>query len=190
VKTLLPFNWCDRRCELCPLATTCPIPAQTPDDESIDGVLACFDDNIERLTADLAAEGISLDDFEPSSDEYRRLDDAALALIAAVPSEDDLARAMLIAAKIHRITSIPEADDELFADDTVPNLLLIEHVLDALPAVPEVARVRGLLAPWFARIPDEARAVLAALVRAERAPSPWCRVPDRSRVRATPPRTA
>ena len=156
-----------------------PIPARTPESASIDEALAhtanTLRDAIAILEADAAERGISLDDLEPPPPpppEAIALDAAAFAVIDAMRTDDDVANATVIAAKIHRVFGTDDVSPELFEDDSVPNLMLIEHLLTGPPDGPEIARLRALLAPWFAQIPDEARAILAALVRANRAPSP------------------
>jgi hypothetical protein len=99
-------------------------------------------------------------------------------------------RGILVAGKIARVICEEEhGDDRLYEADTVPNLLVIERVLDdvrddlaALSRPRAMARfdardriLRGLLAPRFGAIAASSREILAVLVAAGRAPSPFVR---------------
>lgn len=183
-----PFNWCDRRCERCPLLESCPIPSDPRTlEEAAQDATALLEDM-------LAEAGLDADDLPepppPAVDELL-LRDAGMAWMAVVDELDRglaAARAIIIPAKIGRLVGAMDLeDDDLFTSDTVPNLLLIDHVLDAiagaLVTAPASARarladreraLRHLLAPLFARITPDDRAAFAAFVATGRAPSPFC----------------
>lgn len=183
-----PHNWCDRRCERCPLARQCPIPAAAERP-----LLEIVQEAAQLAEEAYVAAGFSLDDVPPppppSVDQQvleRAARDWAFALRDVL---DDPARAVLVVGKIARVASEEELDDdELRAMDTYPNLLLLERTLEdlradiertsppagALAAFEERDRVlRGLLAPLFAAIPASERALIAMLAAAGRAPSPF-----------------
>jgi uncharacterized protein YuzE len=152
-----PFNWCDRRCERCPLADACPVRrrerqrrwvhegrGEDPDDPTT--VVDDLADTMRSLMADLQRianeEGIDLDAPLPSlavSLDGRRLRDAGLALVTAlkdlpnVDGGDELMNvATVVAMKCARVASYLELDRHTarnaWSADLVPNLLLLEHL--------------------------------------------------------------
>lgn len=179
-----PFNWCDRRCERCPLRETCPIPAREPDlpdvpEEAMRVALAhlteCLTEALEIATSEAIRRGLDVDNLPPVPPpdiETLLIEQAALRLVAAAGPRDQAA-ALLVAIKLHRVAGGGEVDDELFELDSAPNLLLVERSLDELAHLPAAAPLRALVAPLLARISDETRVVLATLARGGRAPSPW-----------------
>ena len=84
--------------------------------------------------------------------------------------------------KIARIASHTRFDDGgSWEMDAVPNLLLIERILDQLQTPVSQRTLRGLLAPLIAPIPASVRAAIDALIAAGRAPSPFVINPRGSR---------
>jgi len=163
-----PYNWCDRRCERCPLRVTCaaaaapgrpaaPLPPLPP---------PLGDERLRRVAFTWAA-----------------------ALDAVAPGD---ARGVLVVVKIARITWYEAYDDDEWRREaqTVPNLLLLERVLDEVRADVERWRMRaparplarfderdrtlrGLLGPRLAAIADSDRAIVTTLAAAGCAPSPF-----------------
>ena len=188
-----PHNWCDRRCERCPLAASCPIPAGS--DRPLEEILADAVTELERLCLDA---GIDVDNLEPPPPlpiDARVLEDAgrswALAFADLEVAVDDVPwRVVLVGGKVARIACEHSGEeDDLWTSDVVPNLLLLEHVLEGVRLDVDRARprirpdllsrfdeqdaiLRGLLAPLFTAIPPRDRAIIAALAAAGRAPSP------------------
>jgi hypothetical protein len=161
------YNWCDRRCEQCPLRETCPV-FNAPDrslEESLGEALA-------MATQMLRDEGMRW------SEAYHHAGGEPVLV-------------MLVASKVARIASEEAMDDErLRAEDIAPNLLVVEQLLDEArtaldarqPPPPAAIRarfdeadraLRGFLAPLFAAIPAATRVAIAALAAAGRAPSPF-----------------
>ncbi|MBI4955405.1 MAG: hypothetical protein HY908_25505 [Myxococcales bacterium] len=162
-----PHNWCDRRCERCPLAVDCAVlrrerqrrwvaeaSGRDPDDPDVwmeDAAADC-----ERMLAELravaAAEGIDLEAPLPPRPivlDAERLRRAAFALVSAVaaePAEAPLTAVMLSGAKAVRIAGYlgDGAPHEAWASDAVPNLLLIDRLrAEILPAALDEARPFG-----------------------------------------------
>jgi hypothetical protein len=179
-----PYNWCDRRCERCPLAGDCPIPAME------DRPMLAW---LEEAVALLAAEGVDPDERPPPPPDDREV------ILAAVMDWAVRAHALrrhfaeierlgvFVVGKVARVSRDEDGDDEY---DTVPNLLALEHALAAVAAGVDRLRatgppaalarfdeqdriLRGLLAPLLGRIRAHHRRFLAALVAAGRAPSPF-----------------
>lgn len=168
-----PFNWCDRRCERCPISSSCPIwkrerqlewlhtqRGEDPHDPAV--VARDFEAELHltiRTIEDIAKEeGISLDDVPLPSDEPialapRRLDLAGRRFFEAwcetfmegrAPvTEDAMEAATKLAMKAGRLSSYDGPDDPVWSMDAVPNLLLVERLL---PLVNEaVAQASGYL---------------------------------------------
>lgn len=193
IELAAPHNWCDRRCERCPLSTSCPIPCM-PDREPEE----ILGDAVNVLEASCRERGIDPDALpppQPESIDARVLREAgrgwAHAFMALEPVvADALIRSVVVAGKVARIASEEGlGDDDLWSCDTVPNLLVVDQVLatarsdvdrtratlptKALVRFDEAdALLRVLLSPLLDAISARDRAVFAALVAAGRAPSP------------------
>jgi hypothetical protein len=163
-----PFNWCDRRCERCPLSPGCEL-RWFAEREFPDGVHPLTDEvlrEIEREEREL------LHDLPPPpamSDREKRV----MEVIDA--GEMSSLEHYLVAAKLARIgdqLDDPPASD-LYVFDTVPNLLLLERLIDELPEATARA-LRDELGPVFDGIDVELRRAMAAMVEAGVAPSPFC----------------
>jgi hypothetical protein len=192
IELAAPHNWCDRRCERCPLSTSCPIPG-LPDREP-EEILGDAVDLLEVICRERGIDPASLPPA-PESIDARVLREAgrgwAEAFMALEPTvADALIRSAVVAGKVARIASeVDLGEDGLWTYDTVPNLLVVERVLGmarsdvdrtraGLPAKALVrfdeadALLRVLLSPLLDAISARDRAVFAALVAAGRAPSP------------------
>src|SRR5687768_7623545 len=98
-----PYNWCDRRCERCPLAASCPIPGRP--DRPVEEILSEAVADLERLCRD---EGIDVDNLPPPpppSIDARVLEEAgrrwAHAFADLEPEVDDVPlRVLLVAGKV------------------------------------------------------------------------------------------
>ena len=193
IELAAPHNWCDRRCERCPLSTSCPIP-RMPDREPEE----ILGDAVNVLAATCRERGIdpaALPPPQAESIDARVLREAgrgwAGAFMALEPVvADALIRSAVVTGKVARIASEMDlGDDDLWNCDTVPNLLVVEQVLAtarsdvdrpraALPTKALVrfdeadALLRVLLSPLLDAISASDRAVFAPLVAAGRAPSP------------------
>jgi hypothetical protein len=187
------YNWCDRRCEQCPLHESCPV-FNAPDrslEESLGEALA-------MATQMLRDEGMTDEEIDnlpppPAHPPFERaLDDAGMRWSEAYHlAGGPEILVVLVASKVARIASEEAMDDErLRAQDIAPNLLVVEQLLDEArtaldarqPPPPAAMRarfdeadraLRGFLAPLFAAIPAATRAAIAALAAAGRAPSPF-----------------
>jgi hypothetical protein len=192
IELAAPHNWCDRRCERCPLSTSCPIPGLPGrEPEEILG------DAVDLLEAICRERGVdpAAPPPPPESIDARALREAgrgwADAFMALEPTvADALIPSAVVAGKVARIASEEDlGEDDLWTYDTVPNLLVVERVLATarsdvdrtragLPAKALVrfdeadALLRVLLSPLLDAISERDRAVFAALVAAGRAPSP------------------
>ncbi len=224
-----PHNWCDRRCERCPLADACAVAARSKQREwehlsrgedpfdvkvVIADVTATFSECIARLVGAAVEEGVPLDELDeplpPLPPVAVELVDRALALFDALvrafrdrkgdPVVDELlACASLLYAKAGRIgDSLREprddVDEAVFREDTVPNLLLLEHQEAAVThlvgvvtarldrssgdVLAAVAALRQALRPLLIRVSSQAREDLELLQLARRAPSPFCTIPS------------
>lgn len=189
-----PHNWCDRRCERCPLSTSCPVPGLA--ERALDAI---FGDAMEQLEAICREHGFapttSLPSPPPKSLDAHVLGEAgdswAAAFAALEPTvADAVSRSLFVIGKVARIAFAGDlGDDELWSHEVVPNLVVLERVLETAGA--DVARVRsklsaqarvrfdeadallrGLLSPLLGAISPRDRAVFAALAAAGRAPSP------------------
>jgi hypothetical protein len=192
IELAAPYNWCDRRCERCPLSTSCPIPG-LPDREP-EEILGEAVDLLEATCRERGIDPAALSS-PPESINARVLREAgrgwADAFMALEPALADAPiRSMVIAGKVARIAAENDLDDaDLWSCDTVPNLLVVERVLAtarfdvdraraALPAKALArfdeadARLGVLLSPLLDAISEPDRAAFAALVAAGRAPSP------------------
>lgn len=194
IQLAAPHNWCDRRCERCPLSTSCPIPA-SPDREP-EEILGDAVDLLEAICRERGIDPAVLPPPPPpESIDARVLREAGLgwanAFAALEPTvADALICSMVVAGKVARIASEADlGDDYLWFSDTVPNLLVVERLLATarsdvdrtrarLPAKALVrfdeadALLRILLSPLLVAISERDRAAFAALVAAGRAPSP------------------
>lgn len=188
-----PYNWCDRRCERCPLATSCAIggaprrePTEILEEAAASLEALCREHGIDP-DAPVARPAPSIERLalERAGREWASAF-AALALHVA----DVRWRTVFVAGKVARIADAAEYfDDELWAMDTIPNLLVLEHVLasvradvDRAAAAPPAlvarfhdrdAALRALLAPLLATISPLDRALLSALAAHGHAPSPF-----------------
>jgi hypothetical protein len=182
-----PFNWCDYRCERCPLHHECPSSGAAI--RSIEEVLG--DGLAAAEAAYEAGEGPQIsDEPPPAPSDEAGLDVPHTWLTAwnAVVERDP--RALLVIGKIARVYGeLAYGDDDLRASDTIPNLILIQHLLAAVRDDAERLRatrrdaverfdaidhvLRDQLEPLFDLITDDDRAVVDALAAARRAPSPF-----------------
>ena len=178
-----PSNWCDRRCERCPLADGCALHlrerqrrwvhearGQDPDDPAVgmDDLVNDLERALELLREAAQEEGLDPDDVSmPESPVV--LDAVRLqklgTLIAAALHDEDAVRAVAttLAIKSARISSYLTLREEPgsnadagWYDDVAPNLLLIE-------------RLRGEVAGWLEVHPElpleDARQALVDLDR-------------------------
>lgn len=142
-----PHNWCDRRCERCPLAAACPIPkrdvqhrtTRDEDGDDLDSVDAAFEDGCRDIEAAIVA--LTPSDGEEAAASPReaaeagQLRDAANALMvtfARASKKDPMAfaAAVLAATKVMRVATylaLGAADEDVWRVDAVPNLLLLER---------------------------------------------------------------
>ncbi len=157
-----PFDWCDRRCERCPLTSRCAVFAsseqhrrnaaargENPDDlvAAIHHVSHAFEGVTEMPQEDADDQGIYLVEPLPAPVVPigpARVQRAARRLVAAVCREtrarsDELLFLLvaILAMKCARICTPTldgrvDDDDELFEHDVAPNLLVIEAVRDEL----------------------------------------------------------
>jgi hypothetical protein len=224
-----PHNWCDRRCERCPIQNACILRLrdlqrrwvhearrEDPDDPAV--VRRDVQANLERV-AELvrqaaADEDIDIDIHErppnqPIVLDMVRLQRAGFALVGSLDgafreAPDDacvgeaLSIAFKLACKCGRVSGYLGGDrNDIWLDDVVPNLLLIEHLfgrldevvaanerhfdhtaLDATRAARrELARI---LAPLFADLPATARLHMTQLIERDLAPSPFSVIASRS----------
>jgi GNAT superfamily N-acetyltransferase len=194
-----PYNWCDRRCERCPLTPTCALQkrelqrawvhaARGEDPTDPDVLSADFEEDLaraERLVMEAAREeGLDLD--APSPPEVALLDRERLrratrTIVGALPS------AMPFVQKCARVIGADTADAELWAFDVAPNLLVIERLRAEL--APEIERadenvraaiavVDRMFAPLLAAVSSDARRRIEALVATKAAPSPFSVLPS------------
>jgi hypothetical protein len=168
-----PHNWCDRHCSRCRLAPICEV-AQATRDAPLGGAAALHAhlEKALRMLHEIAAEqGISLDDDEPRAISERR----ARLLETVICVDPRTPTGMLLYAKIARVAEMcgDPLDEEVFLFDVVPNLFLIERLLDQQPPM-TAARLRLELFPLQALIPPPLRAAFDTLVAAGVAPSPFC----------------
>jgi len=193
IELAAPHNWCDRRCERCPLSTSCPIPGGA--DHEPEEILRDAVDLLEAICRERGIDPTAPPPPPPESIDARVLREAgrgwADAFMALEPTvADALIRSAVVAGKVARIASeVDLGDDDLWTCDTVPTLLVVERVLATarsdvdrtsagLPAKALVrfdeadARLRALLSSLLDAISRHDRAVFAALVAAGRAPSP------------------
>jgi hypothetical protein len=217
-----PSNWCDRRCERCPLAAECPVArresqrrwahearGRDPDNPAI--IMQDTRESLEfalRLVREVAeAEGIDLNAPRPPRPivlDARRLQRAAMTLARCVadakhaadpqPGSDvaELSRLtntlVMKAARIAgHLDDQAEDEDETWAHDAAPNLLLLDRLKgdirrelariasDELAAriANALAELDRILGPLIEEIGEPARAVLQALEARGAAPSPF-----------------
>ena len=153
-----PHNWCDRVCERCPLATTCPIGVselgETAPKLDLGEILR---DGQRMLDEALREQGIDPDDVgppPPPSAEAAALTRLSTEFAKAVgrilreaPAHADPelvselgAAVRMIASKCARLATYLDDPPEDFGHDAKPNLLLLEVI---------GARVRADLDPLF-----------------------------------------
>jgi hypothetical protein len=217
-----PYNWCDRRCERCPIAEQCPLwqcetqsrwVAEARGEDPDDPEVAMRDTvaQLQRAYAEVMriaeAEGIDLDaplPKRPAVLDSIRLQRTASELAVRVhtmPVEqkhEELPKmATLITMKAARIACHLEEEalpDEVWHGDVVPNLLLLQRVLQGFgQALAQLeteleteqdeilAGVRNALGeldrimqPLIARVGQTPKRILAALIARNAAPSPFC----------------
>ena len=189
-----PFNWCDRICARCPLSDECPIPEHDVRVRGVPIVAVIRKIATERAEAvrvvvmqdgaSLAAGASPWPAPPPRAADTARLLEASLRYACslrdlAARDREVMRLSVLLHAKVARIA---DDEEELWEQDTVPNLLLIERTLDELraacgrvsdPIAAHEAVLRAWLAPLFARISPDVRASVGVLSRAGRAPSPF-----------------
>jgi len=195
IELAAPHNWCDRRCERCPLSTSCPIPGMP--DRQPEVILGDAVDLLEALCREHGIDPAAppQPQPQPESIDARVLREAgrgwADAFMALEPTiADALVRGVVVAGKVARIALEEDlGDDDLWACLTVPNLLVVEQMLATACSDVDRARtvltakalvrfddadslLRVLLSPLLDTISARDRAVFAALVAAGRAPSP------------------
>jgi hypothetical protein len=215
-----PHNWCDRRCDHCPIQAACPLRrrelqtrwvrearGEDPDDARI--VMRDVQANLERALVKLkqaaADEGIDPDELPPMQPialDMIRLQRSGSALVKAL--DDALARApdadcvceafsiaFKVACKCGRVGGYLNGGwENIWLDDVVPNLLLIEQLfrrLDETIALGEprfdraaLAAARAarselerILAPLFADVSAADREHMKELIQRGLAPSPF-----------------
>jgi hypothetical protein len=155
VELSAPFNWCDRRCERCPLADGCPLNRATPgpadrwaEDHCLEGVqraaLATADaasprdgqdpERVDRSEASLAGVRLRTVGLDYGIAVGALVDDLAA---AGGWSDEELVDlrtcASVVAARCARIAVHLTCDGRLAGDtatiDGVPNLLLVDHLV-------------------------------------------------------------
>jgi hypothetical protein len=157
---------------------------------------------LELATLDAARLGISIDDLEPpvaSADGTafenagREYADTVHESFESRPSSaagEAIAIAFIVGAKTARVAfDLPVRDDDPARDDTEFNLLLIETLMRQSQAIVAVlhgaaaanvclqragAKLQRLIDRHLRSVRKEDRQVLAELIRAGRAPSPFC----------------
>lgn len=177
------YDWCDRRCERCALAPSCPVAVRDrgrrwahemrgrdPDDWDV--VMADVADDMATIMKELDA--IEAEEDEEDEEEReappppavislteRRLEQLSEELVRAVResgSKDALFGAVLIlsmkVARIGGLARMGAPEDDLWEPDIAPNVLLIERLCRALEA--ELEALPEL---------EEPRRALAALER-------------------------
>lgn len=142
-----PHNWCDRRCQRCPLASECGVPrlelqqraSHEARGEEWDPLDAAVDEMCSSLTATIAElappDGDGSDEARPASPEARRLRDAAFDLMQAFagaprPELRSFAAAVIASTKVMRISTyllMGASGSEVWRTDAVPNLLLLDR---------------------------------------------------------------
>ena len=170
-----PFNWCDRRCERCRLSPICAVAEKTKElpSELAAALEASFRETLALLEQIAREEGIDLDavSVPPPLVAAR-----AKRLTDILDSSDPTSlEGLIVRAKIARLEdrlNEPERD-ELYRSDTVPNLLLLERLIEQLHPL-TAAALRKELAPLFDAIDAPLRGVLEMLIETGLAPSPFC----------------
>jgi hypothetical protein len=198
-----PFNWCDARCERCPLEPECPLrrrqlqhawvheaKGEDPDDPSsvMADVAQDLGSALRQLEDFVAEEGIDLDAPMPKVPivlDAERLHRAGRALVFGLAKDgQDMSNVTLFMMKCARLSlSVADDDAETFALDAAPNLLLIERLRSELAPRIEAASdetraaaatIDRVLQPLFAKLDDASRREMAELVAKNAAPSPFC----------------
>jgi hypothetical protein len=180
-----PYNWCDARCDRCPLAAGCPIvqrgaPAGADPDEERAAALATAHALAAREAA-LQTVAASARPVPAVAVELRRLSrDYAMTVLAVrdslTPEQLDSALgdlrtdAMLVAVKGSRVachlSSAGSFDDEPALMDGVPNLLLLERIMTSIDARLAVLSSDRSAAGEYRTARDELRRALQPLLRA------------------------
>ena len=205
-----PYNWCDGRCARCPLVERCPVGetliSGDPEESRAAALAAAHALNACHADAFDIDEDASMDiDLPPEPPAAARLRQACrdygmsllaahdvLAAGAGDPALSELrGDAMLVTVKGARVASYlsPDGtlDDDAAIRDGMPNLLLIDRIMNAvdrriaasspLPASASflAARddLRAQLAPLLRTVPSPVRDELYARTLARAAPSPF-----------------
>ena len=230
-----PHNWCDRRCERCPIALDCAVhlacsqrraehEARGEDPDSSEVVAQDILQSLEsafRMLEQISREaGIDIHEQVPQPPvalDAVRVHRAGLQAVRAlmqlrVPVElasealtdaadETFALWSLLVAKAARVLSYAEEfDPDVWAQDTEPNLLLMEHVRSSfsrvleqlqreLPegSIPDEVRdgvevFDRSLSPLFDRVSCSGRRRLEVLISHGVAPSPFCTRKDARRL--------
>jgi hypothetical protein len=179
--TTPPSDWCDRRCERCPLVAECPslsgVPASSgPSADALGGLDAALE---RAADAALAGLGEVLDARERGA-----LVEPFEGMVAATAFV--VRRARRLAA--HGAVALRRSGGGPLDWDTCASVVVLDRSLAALrrsveglrPAEHAAALAAGLgaLAPevarWNARVSDAFRIALGAHIREGTAPSPFC----------------
>jgi len=188
-----PFNWCDRLCERCPLASACPLARIDLDEQ-----LAPKRADVEVSEVDWQDEFLANTEL-PRAKRLRSLGiDLVVALThaqAELPppagADRELIRsALTLAMKVARVSGYFEPrSTEAWSADAVPNLLLVkllmrsvrsalgelsEHRSVVAKAEQVLGEIERLLAPLLRCVDARARETLSRLMAANQAPSPFC----------------
>ncbi len=189
-QSLRPWNWCDRRCERCPLSLDCREAILDDDAPLLIGELDIIE--AEPEPTPISAEG---NEFADAGARY--LDEIEHLCTRAMPEDCGLAsEARLIAMVImtrsagvmHRLPLAPEAASR---EDAVLTLLLISHLekqaaalvmaigaewrlSHLLPYRRARRDLRRLLDVHLRGMKQSEHAVVDGMIRNGRAPSPFC----------------
>lgn len=185
-----PYNWCDARCDRCPLAASCPV--NNIDDPRRRAADSGRDPEVDRAVALATAhalsarEGLAVDESSARAPEpaaavrlrnlCRAYAFAVLAVREALAAErSDLASdhlradAMLVAVKGSRVAcqlSRAGGLHEAALMDGAPNLLLIERLVAAIDARVPAELDRPGCAAAYSSARDDLRRALQPLLRA------------------------
>ena len=170
-----PFNWCDHRWERCRLSPICAVAQQTKERPAdfVAALESTLRGSIAMAEEFAREEGIDLEGpappMPPTAERTKRLQ-----AILGRPDLESIG-ALVVTAKLARLAERlddPEADD-VYTFDTVPNLLLLERLIEHLHPL-KAAAMREELAPLFDAITPSARRTLDTLIETGLAPSPFC----------------
>jgi hypothetical protein len=172
-----PFNWCDRRCERCPLTPICAVAHNTIEPRrDLEFTVESFREMSNLIDQIARDQGIDPDTVVC---ERPALAERAKRIIAILDASPDFAAlstdAVVVRMKIGRLQG--HLDDpqgeEIYVFDTVPNLLLLELLIERLHPL-TAAALREELSPLFAAIDPALRRVFDTLIETGLAPSPFC----------------